>query len=129
MKMILMVLACVTLAPQVFCQTNSPATQSTNALAEAKQKGEDRAKADITTGTMQILYYGQPWSMGKPLVDDETQLPIKIVAGCCVMPEFVAETDAYNSVMRQAAKGKKQKESANQASQAIGAPGAPQPER
>lgn len=125
MRMILIALAYVTLAPQVFCQTNPPAAQSTNAEAEAKQKGEDRAKADIAKGTMQILYYGKPWSMGRPLVDEETQLPVKIVAGCCVMPDFVAETDAYNAVMREAAKERKQKESANKASHGTALPRRP----
>jgi len=69
-------------------------------------KGIARAKADIAEGTMQILYYGKPWSQGKPLVDDQSGLPIKIVAGCCVTPEFVKETNAYNDIMRKKAKGK-----------------------
>ena len=62
---------------------------------------------------MQILYYGKPWSMEKSLVDDQSQLPVKIVTGCSVTPEFVAETDAYNAVMREAARVKKEKAPAN----------------
>jgi hypothetical protein len=85
-------------------------------LAEARQKGEARAKADMAKGTMQILYYGKPWSVGKPLVDDQSGLPVIIVEGCCVMPDFVAEAQAYNAAMRQRAKEKKEKNSANQAS-------------
>ncbi len=67
-----------------------------------KQRGEARARADIATGKMRILYYGKPWSVGKPLKDDRTGLPVEIVEGCDVSAEFVAETDAYNAVMREA---------------------------
>ena len=55
---------------------------------------------------MKILYYGKPWSHGKPLVDEESGLPIEIVAGCCARPEFVEETGAYNKTMRQEIKKK-----------------------
>jgi len=50
---------------------------------------------------MQILYYGKPWSVGKPLIDEATGLPVKIVSGCCVTEEFVEEIDAYNRRMRE----------------------------
>ncbi|MCX6826441.1 MAG: hypothetical protein NTV06_04115 [candidate division Zixibacteria bacterium] len=69
-------------------------------------KGEARAQQDIKNGKMRILYYGIPWSAGKPLLDDESGLPVEIVANCTVTPEFVAETDAYNNLMRKAAKVK-----------------------
>lgn len=108
--MILILIASLAISGRVFSQTDSPPSQGTNTLAPAREKGEAQAKADIAKGTMQILYYGKPWSMGKPLLDDETHLPVKIVAGCCVVPEFVAETDAYNAVMRQASKEKKPRE-------------------
>ena len=124
-----MLLLCL-IAPQWgLCQTNSPTAESTNILAQAKQKGEMQAKTDIAKGTMQILYYGKPWSSGKPLVDDQSQLPVKIVSGCCVTPEFVAETDAYNAVMRQATKDKKEKAPANPTSDGIRQPAdrAPKP--
>ena len=65
-----------------------------------ESKGITRAKADIAQGNKQILYYGKPWSQGKPLVDEESGLPVKIVAGCCVTEEFVQETNAYNDTMR-----------------------------
>jgi len=71
-----------------------------------EQKGRERAAADIKAGTPRILYYGKPWSLGKPLVDEASGLRIEIAAGCCVMPEFVAETDAYNAAMRQWAKSR-----------------------
>lgn len=57
---------------------------------------------------MQILYFGKPWSQGMPLVDDDSGLPVKIVAGCCVSKDFMEETDAYNRVMREAAKAKRE---------------------
>ena len=129
MKMILMLLICVVAPQWGICQTNSPAGESTNTLAQAKQKGETQAKADIVKGTMQILYYGKPWSIGKPLVDDQSQLAVEIVSGCCVTPDFVAETDAYNAVMRQAVKDKKEKAPANPTSDGIRQPadGSPKP--
>jgi HEAT repeat protein len=71
-----------------------------------EQKGRERAAADIKAGTPRILYYGKPWSLGKPLVDEASRLPVELVAGCDVMPEFVAETDAYNAAMRQWAKSR-----------------------
>ena len=77
----------------------SPASKST---MTPKQRGEARARADIAAGKMRILYYGKPWSVGKPLKDDRTGLPVEIVEGCEVSAEFVAETDAYNAVMREA---------------------------
>ena len=75
-------------------------------LISPKEKGIMRAKKDITANRMKILYYGKPWSHGKPLIDDESGLPVEIVAGCCVRPEFVEETGAYNKTMRQEIKDK-----------------------
>jgi hypothetical protein len=63
-------------------------------------KGIHRAQEDIKNGKIQILYYGKPWSVGKPLIDDETGLPVIIVEGCVVTTDFVEETDAYNKIMR-----------------------------
>lgn len=80
-----------------------PATQA-GLMKSLEEKGRDRAAADIKAGRLRILYYGLPWSMGKPLIDDESGLAIEIVEGCDVMPEFKAETDAYNASMRQWAK-------------------------
>ena len=75
-------------------------------LISPKEKGIIRAKKDIASVKMKILHYGKPWSQGKPLVDDESGLPVEIVAGCCVRPEFVEETDAYNKTMLQEMKKK-----------------------
>ena len=75
-------------------------------LISPKEKGIMRAKKDIVAGKMKILYYGKPWSQGKPLIDDRSGLPVEIVAGCCVRPEFVEETGAYNKTMRQEMKDK-----------------------
>ena len=68
------------------------------------QKGSDRAAQDIKDGKPRILYYGKPWSSGKPLIDDASGLTVEILEGCVVTPDFVAETDAYNTAMRQWAK-------------------------
>jgi hypothetical protein len=47
-----------------------------------------------------ILYYGKPWSGGKPLVDDATGLTVEVAGGCAVTKSFVAEVDAYNDAVR-----------------------------
>jgi hypothetical protein len=74
------------------------------AILNANNKGEMRARQDIQEGKNRILYYGKPWSEGKPLIDDESGLPITIMEGCDITPEFAAETEAYNKVMRENAK-------------------------
>ena len=89
------------------CQNESKAIATSNLLLQARQRGTERATNDIAAGTMQILYYGKPWSLDKPFIDDQSQLPVKIVEGCDVTYEFMAETDAYNEVMRHAANEKK----------------------
>jgi hypothetical protein len=73
----------------------------------AQERGIANAKKDITKGKMKILYYGKPWSQGKPFVDDKSGLPIEVVAGCCVSPGFIEEVNAYNAIMRQEAKRRK----------------------
>ena len=74
---------------------NSPATTE-----HARKRGAETAAADIKAGRAVILYYGEPWSGGKPLRDDATGLPVVIVAGCTVMPPFAAEVEAYNATIR-----------------------------
>jgi len=64
-------------------------------------RGIARARKDSAKGNVRILYYGKPWSVGKPLVDDTSGLPVEIVEGCSVTAEFVQETDAYNRTMRE----------------------------
>jgi hypothetical protein len=58
------------------------------------------AAKDIKAGTLRILYFGKPWSAGKPLVDDGTGYRVQVLAGCVVTEPFVAEVEAYNSAVR-----------------------------
>jgi hypothetical protein len=74
---------------------NSPA-----AVAAAKERGAATAAKDIKAGALRILYFGKPWSVGKPLVDDATGYRVHVVAGCVVTELFVAEVGAYNSTVR-----------------------------
>ncbi|MEA3208577.1 MAG: hypothetical protein QOE70_1634 [Chthoniobacter sp.] len=74
---------------------NSPA-----AVAAAKERGTASAARDIKAGTLRILYFGKPWSVGKPLVDDATGYRVQILDGCVVTSPFVAEVEAYNSAVR-----------------------------
>jgi hypothetical protein len=74
---------------------NSPA-----AVAAAKERGAATATKDIKAGTLRILYFGKPWSVGKPLVDDATGYRVQILDGCVVTSPFVAEVEAYNSAVR-----------------------------
>ena len=74
---------------------NSPA-----AVAAAKERGAATASKDIKAGTLRILYYGEPWSLGKPLIDETTGYRVQLVAGCVVTAPFTAEVEAYNRAMR-----------------------------
>lgn len=87
-----------------------------------KETGIQKAKQDITKGTLKILYFGKPWSQGKPLIDDESGLPVEIVAGCCVSSKFVEETNAYNETMREEAKKRNGEKPAAPDSSADGEP-------
>ena len=69
-------------------------------LAAAKRQGAETAAQDIKAGLFRILYYGEPFPTGKPLVDAATGYRTQIVAGCLVSSRFVAEADAYNQTMR-----------------------------
>jgi hypothetical protein len=73
---------------------------SPKAIAAAKERGATSAAKDIKAGKFRILYFGKPWSAGKPLMDDATGYRVEIVAGCVVGEEFVAEVEAYNGAMR-----------------------------
>jgi len=66
------------------------------------EKGVAKARADITQGILQIGYYGKPWPKGKPYVDEATKLPLVVVGEEDVADAIKAETDAYNSTMREA---------------------------
>jgi len=74
---------------------------SPTAVATAKKQGSETARKDIKNGTLRILCFGKPWSVGKPLVDVVTGYRVLIVGGCDVSAPFVAEVEAYNSTMRQ----------------------------
>ena len=69
-------------------------------VAAAKAQGAETAAQDIKAGVFRILYFGEPYSNDKPLVDDATGFRVQIVAGCVVSSQFVAEADAYNKAMR-----------------------------
>lgn len=94
---VVLLAGCAKQPPQV--DTSTAAEQPTISPAD---RGIARARKDIAEGNVRILYYGKPWSAGKPLVDDDSGLPVEIVEGCCVTAEFVQETDAYNRTMREA---------------------------
>lgn len=66
----------------------------------AKLQGAATATKDIKSGALRILYFGKPWSTGRPLVDEATGYRVQIVAGCKVTSQFVAEVEAYNKTMR-----------------------------
>ncbi len=92
-------------AVSVFAADESPITSQeisadNSPAAVAKERGTATAAKDITAGTFRILYFGEPWSVGKPLVDDATGYRIQIIGGCVVTTLFVAEVEAYNSAMR-----------------------------
>jgi len=71
------------------------------ATTAARERGAATAARDIKAGTLRILYFGKPWSMGKPLVDDATGYRVQVVAGCVVGQPFAAEVEAYNGAMRE----------------------------
>lgn len=71
-------------------------------LKDPADAGRRFARADIRGKEKRILYFGKPWSVGKPLVDDESGLPVRIIAGCLVTGEFVEFVQAYNAEMRAA---------------------------
>jgi hypothetical protein len=66
----------------------------------ARERGAASAAQDIAAGNLRILYYGKPWSQGKPLVDDATGYRVMILTGCIVSEPFTAEVNAYNDAMR-----------------------------
>ena len=69
-------------------------------IQEAKARGIRTAQKDIQDGILRILYYGPPWSAGKPLVDGETGYRIQLVSGCVVTELIRKEIDSYNLTMR-----------------------------
>jgi hypothetical protein len=72
----------------------------TTSTAEAPAKeGRMYAEADIRRELTRILYFGKPWSQGKPFVDDNTGYHVVIAQGCIVGGDFVSFVNEYNSVM------------------------------
>jgi antitoxin component YwqK of YwqJK toxin-antitoxin module len=69
-----------------------------------KQWAVQRAKEDIAGGKKRILYIGKPWSVGKPLIDEASGLPVEIIAGCTETGELDEKVDAYNEAMRASAR-------------------------
>jgi hypothetical protein len=67
----------------------------------SKLQGAATTTKDIQARELRILYFGEPWSNGKPLIDDATGYRVQIVGGCVVTEAFVAEIDAYNKTMRE----------------------------
>jgi len=109
MRIILFFIALITIAdawPAVAADKSpirSPIISTNNspeAVAAAKKQGEKTAAKDIKAGVFRILYFGGPWSQGKPLVDEQTGYRVQIGAGCIVSKPFVAEVEAYNRTIR-----------------------------
>jgi hypothetical protein len=67
---------------------------------EPAELGRRRAVLDAKGAIPRILYCGPPWSAGKPLVDQETGLPVMVVTGCAITRHFLHFVEQYNSTMR-----------------------------
>jgi peroxiredoxin len=78
----------------------NPAEKRPEAVLKAKERGAATAAADIKAGRAVILYYGRPWSQGKPLVDDATNLRVVVIGGCFASEAFVTEVGSYNAAIR-----------------------------
>ena len=107
MKALIFASAVTFAAVSVFAADESPITSSAisadnspAAVTAAKQSGAATAAKDIKAGTFRILYFGKPWSVGKPLVDDATGYRVQILGGCDVTAPFTSEVEAYNNAMR-----------------------------
>lgn len=70
------------------------------AIEKPVELGRKYANADIGGDLKRVLYFGKPWSQGKPLIDDESDYPITITAGCTISREFVDFVDGYNAAVR-----------------------------
>jgi len=74
--------------------TQNSLEKGAEAVKKARERGAATAAGDIKAGRPVILYYGKPWSQGKPLVDDATKLRVVVVGGCFASVVFVAEVEA-----------------------------------
>ena len=70
-------------------------------IATPAKLGREFAETDRGSGIIRILYYGLPWSDGKPLIDDETGYPVTIIGGCIVTKDFTILVNEYNLAMRE----------------------------
>jgi len=69
-------------------------------INEPAELGRKYANVDIRSDTKRVLYYGAPWSQGKPLIDEATGYSITIAAGCTVTKDFVNFVEGYNEAVR-----------------------------
>ena len=72
-----------------------------SAIKEPANEGRVYAEADLRRGLTRVLYYGKPWSQGKPFIDDETKYPVMIADGCVVGKDFVSFVGEYNRAMKE----------------------------
>ena len=78
-----------------------PAAREDLAPAE---RGRLRARGDIAAGKLRVYRYGNPASFTNPRTDPESGLPARTLLDCCITAEAREETEAYNRVMREAAR-------------------------
>ena len=60
--------------PQRVKPSQASLEKGAEAVKKARERGAATAARDIKAGRPVILYYGRPWSQGKPLVDAKEQL-------------------------------------------------------
>ncbi len=72
-----------------------------SAIKEPAKEGRMYANADIRRGLTRVLYYGPPWSQGKPFIDDDTKYPVMIADGCVVGKDFRSFVGEYNRAMKE----------------------------
>ena len=112
-------IACVVATPFARAGEKSPIISpemgrngSPQEVEAAKLQGAATATKDIKAGELRILYFGLPWSNGKPLVDEATGYRVQIVGGCSITQAFAAEGTAYNQTMSEWHAKTKKEESA-----------------
>ena len=81
------------------------------AVATARSSGAAQAAADVASGRLEIIVYGEPIDPPSPPVsprDPDTGLPLRSIHNCTPTPAFEAYVAAYNHAVRDAhAKRKK----------------------
>ena len=71
------------------------------AIEAPAELGRRHALTDIRSDLKRILHYGEPWSQGKPLIDEDTGYPVTVAAGCVVTRDFVAFVEQYNATVQE----------------------------